>query len=408
MGKKSKNKKGRKIESLDEGEKRQLYSRAAKLRKASRNRTSPEDSWKKHVRDGNYEHVVSSERRTGKGPESLDEWAQKALSKADQMKIWDKTEHTDKLHDGVITAISRQGGILLHKGVEYDFMIKPEMLLLQKTEITVGEKILFSFDNENHCMLEQTKPRTQILSRPDPTRKNVERTIAVNMDAIIIVASIDSPKLNFSLIDRFLIGVEQSAAKAILCINKCDLKNEENSAELYKLDVYRSLGVDIFFCSAEEGEGLEELFADLAGKTCVFLGTSGVGKSSLLNALDPELQLRTAETRERAAGRGRHTTVMSQMYLVRNDIKVIDTPGVREFNFLDLEAHEVQYGFKEFREFLPCQFNNCTHEHEKKCAIKDAVERGDISKWRYDSYLKILKTLSVKRLAPKQRDNLLF
>ncbi len=406
MAKKSKRKKGRSLEDLSEAEKTEIYSRAAKLRKASKNKGNKKD-WKQKLRNGDIDSEFTQEKRTGKGTADLNEWAEKVLAKAGDMKIFDKGFRED-LFEADVVSISRQGGTLLYEGKEYDFMIKPEMFLQQKTELSVGEKVLFSFDKEEHCLLEQALPRTQILSRPDPTCQDVERVIAVNMDVIIIVAALDSPRLNFNLIDRFLIGIQQTSAKAILCINKYDLLNDDNKEDLVRLEVYEKIGIEVRCCSAETGSGVDELIGSLKGKTCVFLGTSGVGKSSLLNCIDPSLGLKTQENRERAAGRGRHTTVMAHMYPVENDIRFIDTPGVREFNFLDLDATEVQYGFQEFVEYLPCKFNNCSHDHEKGCEIKAAVEAGGISEMRYESYKKILYTLDVKRLPPKQRDNLLF
>jgi ribosome biogenesis GTPase / thiamine phosphate phosphatase len=406
MAKKSK-KKNQQLDDLSERERVEIYSRAAKLRKAAVNK--PEKSnWKRKVREGDYDHVYSSERRTGTQEKSIDKWAQKALSKAGEMGIFEGESTDENFHKGLIRALSRQGGSLIHKGVDYDFMVKPEMLLMQKTELAVGERVLFSFDKENHCLVEQPLERTQILSRPDPTRPEVERVIAVNMDAIIIVAALENPSLNFGLIDRFLIGIAQSGAEPIICINKLDLLNDNNRQSFESVEIYRKLGIKVFACSASSQEGIDEMVNYLGEKICVFLGTSGVGKSSLLNAIDPELNIKTSANREKAAGRGRHTTVMAELHQVKGGMKIIDTPGVREFNFVDLSESEVQYGFQEFIEHLPCRFNNCIHDQEAGCNIKAAVESGSITEFRYESYLKILKTLDVKRLAQKPRDNLLL
>ncbi|MCH2205644.1 MAG: ribosome small subunit-dependent GTPase A [Lentisphaerales bacterium] len=411
MGKKSKKKKGLHVDGLSERERVEIFGRAAKLRKASINKkktSNKRSEWKKNIRQGDYDQEFSDEKRTGKGPKSLDVWAEKALAKAGDMKALEKSKDGDDFHKGVLTTVSRQGGKLLHKGQEYDYMLKPEMLLMQKTELAVGDDVLFTFDKEDHCLVEQRLDRKHILSRPDPTRPGVERVIAVNMDFIVIVSALTSPDINYNLIDRFLIGVEQSKATPIICINKCDLITEENEHLLDHLKVYEELGFEVIKCSAETGDGVDALLDKINGSTCVFLGTSGVGKSSLLNSIDSSLNLKTSENRERAAGRGRHTTVMAQMYNVQREIKLIDTPGVREFNFIDIEKTEIQFGFKEFVEHIPCKFNNCLHINEKGCNIIAAVEEGTISQGRYDSYLKILKTLDIKRLGPKQRDNLLL
>ena len=411
MGKKNKKKKGLHVDGLNERERVEIYGRAAKLRKASINKNKASNrrsEWKKNIRQGDYDQEFTDEKRTGKDPKSLDIWAEKALAKAGDMKALDKSHEGDDFHKGILTSVSRQGGTLLHKTKVYDYMLKPEMLLMQKTELAVGDDVLFTFDKENHCLVEQRLDRRHILSRPDPTRPGVERVIAVNMDYIVVVSALITPDINYNLIDRFLIGVEQSKAKPILCINKCDLLTDENSHLLDLLSVYEDLGVEIIKCSAETGLGIDLLLEKIKGSTCVFLGTSGVGKSSLLNSIDSSLNLKTSENRERAAGRGRHTTVMAQMHHVQNDIKLIDTPGVREFNFIDIEKTEIQFGFKEFIDHIPCKFNNCLHVTEKGCNVKAAVEDGEISQERYDSYLKILRTLDIKRLGPKQRDNLLF
>jgi ribosome biogenesis GTPase len=254
--------------------------------------------------------------------------------------------------------------------------------------------------------IENILPRKQILSRPDPNKKGLERVIAVNMDIIIITATIMQPRLNFKLIDRFMIAAQQTSAELVLLINKMDLKKKKHEKQLEMLDIYREMGVEVLLCSTLDSTGVDYLAKLTANKTCVFLGASGVGKSSLVNSLKPELELETYPNRE-SDGRGRHTTVMAEMFELANKARVIDTPGVREFNILDITPEELSWYFPEFEEYHDCRFSDCTHTHEDACGVKAAVLNGDISSHRHDSYVRILQTLDLsqfKRFANRNYD----
>ena len=395
MAKKKKKQKTQeeRFESLTEDQKMEILSSAAKLRKAHKMQTRDRSDWKRNHERGRDHSGRKSTRMNRSKPDTLEDWTRKAMDLADNMNTLEKAPERE-LFEGKVQSISRGGGILRCQHGQITFFLKSELAMLQKTGVSVGEEIFYSLNADGTALVERIKKRRSILSRPDPLRPKLERVIAVNIDYICIVASLDSPIFNPFFIDRILIAVRQSGAKAVIALNKMDLINDENSAALKDIEYYKSLGVETVKLSAESCDGVEDLKDMLKGKTSVFVGTSGVGKSSLLNAIDPELDLKTCETREKAKGRGRHTTVMSTMhYLEDMDLCIIDTPGVREFNIMDVNKDQLKYYFPEFEEQEPCRFNNCKHVQEAGCVILDKVEEGEIYLRRYDSYLRMLDTV---------------
>jgi ribosome biogenesis GTPase len=193
------------------------------------------------------------------------------------------------------------------------------------------------------------------------------------------------------LIDRYLIAIENSRAAPLICVNKSDLLDQ--SGPPLEVEIYRALSIPVLLCSAATGQGIEELAVALAGKTCVFTGHSGVGKSSLLNALAPDLGLATGAI-SAAHGRGRHTTTSATLHVLPNGATIIDTPGIREFGLWRVGRDDLRSYFPEMRDLAVfCEFRDCTHTHEPVCAVKEAVERGSIARARYAAYLRIWQTL---------------
>ena len=201
----------------------------------------------------------------------------------------------------------------------------------------------------------------------------------------------EAPPLHPRLIDRYLIAVEHSGAQPVLVVNKIDLLEEDRRHDLLAtLQPYRALGMPVLTCSVERGEGIEEIRAALSGNTCVFVGQSGVGKSSLLNALDSDAAASVGAVRDRD-GRGRHTTTASALYDLAGGIRVIDTPGIRKFSVEDDDPAAIAAGFTEFAPLADgCRYRDCTHVHEPGCAVRRAVEDGAVPRSRYESYLKLL------------------
>jgi ribosome biogenesis GTPase len=263
----------------------------------------------------------------------------------------------------------------------------------QKSTLAVGDRVRIS-DESGVWKLKTVLPRRTVLARPDPLHKHMQRLIAANVDVVIHVVTLKSPPLRPRLIDRFLIAIQRGGAQPVLCINKVDLLTpEERDRELPKLAPYLQLGVPVIGCSAMTGEGLEQLRKEVEGKMAALVGHSGVGKSSILNALDRSLELATNILR-RKQGTGRHTTTASTLYDFGGGTYLIDTPGIREFGLWDLDRESLREYFPEFDEpSESCRFTDCTHVHEPDCAVKEQVEEGELSAARYETYVRLWEDL---------------
>ncbi|HLK21136.1 MAG TPA: ribosome small subunit-dependent GTPase A [Bryobacteraceae bacterium] len=253
-------------------------------------------------------------------------------------------------------------------------------------DAAIGDNVLFSPERRR---IHEILPRRTELSRPDPHNPRIQRVIAANVDVVVNVVSLKTPPLHAGLIDRYLIAIARSGAAPLICVNKIDLQSA--AEELDPLRPYQALGIPVIFCSAASGIGLTELFAALAGKLCVFAGHSGVGKSSLLNALNPEIEIATGAV-STGNEKGRHTTTSSALYHLSNGATVIDTPGIREFGLWDITPTDLRNYFQEFLGH-PCAFSDCTHTHEPNCGVKQAVAAGEIHRSRYESYVRIRASL---------------
>lgn len=246
-------------------------------------------------------------------------------------------------------------------------------------------------DGNPYGVVVAVQPRNTELSRPDP--HGAMKTIAANIDRIIIVIA-PSPEPHAVLIDRYLIAAWAIGIEPVLLINKADLLDEHNGGKIAGLEAtYRQLGYQVLRVSTRSDEGLAGLNHFLASFTSVFVGQSGVGKSSLINALLPEANLRVGELSERQLGS--HTTTNARLFHFPGGGQLIDSPGIREFGLWHMEPEQVLEGFVEFRPFIGyCKFRDCSHRHEPGCALLQALERGDISQTRMDSYRYILSTLA--------------
>jgi ribosome biogenesis GTPase len=235
---------------------------------------------------------------------------------------------------------------------------------------------------EEEGFIERVEPRHGVLTRASRRREHV---LVANVDQLLIVMSLVQPDLKPHLIDRYLAAAQQGGLKPVLCLNKADLTD---AAELQPtVGLYAQLGIPVLLCSARTGFGIDRLREQLRSRATVFSGQSGVGKSSLLNAVQPGLGL-AVKTVSEVNQKGRHTTTYAQLIKLNFGGWVVDTPGVRTLALWDARPEEMEGYFPEFRPFVPlCGFPDCTHTHEKDCAVKDAVARRLIVLRRYHSYL---------------------
>ncbi len=216
--------------------------------------------------------------------------------------------------------------------------------------------------------------------------------IASNLDYVFLLITVNNPPTTFNFIDRFLVTAEAYGIETILVFNKIDTFDEAALEEqLYMQHVYQEIGYQCLRVSSTEGKGIEQLKAIMGGKVTMFSGHSGVGKSTLVNAMEPNLQLKT-KTISEASKQGQHTTTFAEMYDLSFGASIIDTPGIKGFGIVDMEKEEISGYFPEFfKRKDQCKFNNCLHKEEPHCAIKAALDRDEIAWSRYNSYLKILE-----------------
>jgi ribosome biogenesis GTPase len=255
----------------------------------------------------------------------------------------------------------------------------------QRGAVVAGDSVVFQALDREHGVIERINPRRTVLAR---SIKGKEQVIAANISQALILVSAANPSLKTNLIDRLLISAHKGGAKPIICINKCDLVDAVRLQPI--VGTYARLGYEILLTSATAQIGIDELKHMLQGHETVAAGQSGVGKSSLLNALQPGLRLETGAV-SAWSQKGRHTTRTAVLHPLDFGGWVVDTPGIRQMELWAVQPQEVEGFFPEFRPFVPgCHFPDCSHEHEAGCAVKRAVERDLISPVRYASYLRLV------------------
>ena len=257
----------------------------------------------------------------------------------------------------------------------------------QRHVVVAGDQVWFRPEGDSDGIIERVEPRHGVLSRTSRRRQHL---LVTNVDQVLVVASAAKPRLKPNLIDRYLVTAEKARIEPIVCINKVDLVS---SADLQPtVGVYSQLGYRVLLLSATKGWGIDTLGRLLQGRETVFTGQSGVGKSSLLNAVEPGIEL-CVRSVSRGTQKGRHTTATAQLIPLSNGGYVVDTPGVRQFQLWDVIPKEVAGYFRDVRPFVSkCRYPDCTHAHEQPCAVKDAVADGMIDARRYESYLQIIES----------------
>ncbi len=262
--------------------------------------------------------------------------------------------------------------------------------------VAVGDLVELIRDKEsNELVISRVDDRKNYIVRQSPRKKFHKHIIAANIDLAILVTSILKPRTPLGFIDRFLVATESYHIPSIIVVNKKDIiKDKKAQKKLEQLvEIYSSLGYDVLLTSTVTGEGINALREIMRDKVSLFSGYSGVGKSSLTNALNPELNLKTT-TISRKSEKGMHTTTFAEMHAIAESSFIIDTPGIKELGIVNVEPEELSGYFIEMRPLTGnCKFNNCMHRDEPSCAILEAVEQGEISISRYNNYLAILESL---------------
>jgi ribosome biogenesis GTPase len=266
--------------------------------------------------------------------------------------------------------------------------------------IAVGDYVAMNIETvqEESAIIQEIHDRRNYVARTSPHNKHQHHIIASNLDQSMLFATLKSPKTSQGFIDRFLVSCESHHIPAIIIFNKADLygkKEMEKFQELYEM--YTAIGYKVVLTSVEQKKGLTEVRELLQHKTTLLSGHSGVGKSTLINKLFPQFNLKTQEVSD-WSGKGLHTTTFAEMFDLNDESQVIDTPGVREFGLVDITRQELSHYFPEMLALLTdCQFNNCMHTNEPGCAVKAEVGIGTVSEDRYVSYLTILDTMEDKK-----------
>ncbi len=258
--------------------------------------------------------------------------------------------------------------------------------------VVCGDRVHWQAGNHQDCAISERQPRHSELVRPDKNGR--KKTIAANIDQVLIMTA---PGVDFStgLIDRYLITAEEMGIQPLIVFNKIDLLDQQQRSEFqHQLAPYEAIGYPVIFTSTTTAHGLDALLPLLHHQTSIFVGKSGVGKSSLINVILPDADARVGEISE-ATGKGIHTTTTAWLYhLPDNQGDVIDSPGIREFGLWQMTQPQVANGFREFRKYAAaCRFRDCRHRGEPGCAVAQAVTDGSISEQRYQSYQRILASL---------------
>ncbi|MCK4857028.1 MAG: ribosome small subunit-dependent GTPase A [candidate division Zixibacteria bacterium] len=283
---------------------------------------------------------------------------------------------------------------VLAEGREYQCeVLKKAKREERVTPVAVGDLVDFNFNSPGPGGIEKVHPRTTKFSRPRVGLEAaaVEQVIAANIDQMVVVVSVAQPQFRRYLIDRFAVAAAKGGLKPALVVNKIDLNH---SLDLKRIrQIYESIAIPVIFSSCKTEIGVDKLREQLRDHESILVGHSGVGKSSLLNLLQPGLALKTRRI-SAASGKGKHATTAVELYPLDFGGYVVDTPGLKILGLWELEAEELQYHFPEFQPYLgKCRFSRCSHTHEPECAVKQAVNEGEICEERYQSYVRMYNDL---------------
>ncbi len=297
------------------------------------------------------------------------------------------------LREGVVTRATGSWFEVTSQGESFSCRLRGKLRLKgvrSTSPVVVGDSVSFCQDNEGSYTIEDIAPRRNYIIRRASNLSKESHIIAANIDRAIVVATLKSPKTAPEFIDRFLVTCEAYKIPATIVLQKIDLMSEDMDQVEEFESIYRGAGYDVIRTSTLTGEGVEEVKELLKDATTLISGNSGVGKSTLIGKIEPDLDIRIGEISQ-SHNKGRHTTTFSTMYPLTMGGYIIDTPGIKGFGLLDIAPEELWHYLPEMMQYgSECQFYNCTHIHEPRCAVLAAIEEGKISIQRYESYLKIL------------------
>ena len=286
-------------------------------------------------------------------------------------------------------------GTLLNARLKGKFKIKG---LTSTNPIAVGDQVLLAHDEiEGDTVIKDILPRRNYINRVSPHNKNKQHIVAANLDQSLLFATLKDPKTSLGFIDRFLVTGEAYHIPSLIVINKIDLWGEKEKFQIERfVEIYEPLGYKIILMNLQNFDGVDTLLNTLANKVSLLSGHSGVGKSTFINYLFPDLNLKTQDVSD-WSGKGLHTTTFAEMFDLPQGGQIIDTPGIREMGLVDIDKEELAQYFPEMKARMnDCKFNNCQHLEEPGCAIKDAVNNEEISEERYVSYLSIKDSILKK------------
>jgi len=286
--------------------------------------------------------------------------------------------------------------LLTSENEEVDARLKGAMRLdgLTSTNpVAVGDYVNLE-NEEGDWMISSVEKRENYIIRKSPAKRTFSHILASNLDQAFILVTASKPRTSSGFIDRFLITAEAYHIPSVLVFNKQDILTEKDlDIQNRFIEIYSSIGYQCKLVSSITGDGVEALKAMLANKTTLLIGHSGVGKSTLANAIDKDLNLKTGEVSIKHE-KGKHTTTFAEMFQLSFGGSIIDIPGIKEFGVVGFDKYEINHFFMEMARLLPkCKFNNCMHLNEPKCAVMDALENGEVSEERYKNYLGILEDL---------------